>query len=141
VHPLLKVEIKVSDERKRTIFVVDNEPIIVGTSTAILDRFGFSTQGFTNPLDVLQASNSECPDLLLSDVVMPELSGFDLAIKFCERCPKCKILLFSGQTETSTLLEFAREAGHNFMLLAKPIHPSDLLIAIEALLPSGEQSS
>jgi CheY-like chemotaxis protein len=130
---------KVSEKRKPTIFVVDNEPIIVRTSTAILDSFGFSTQGFTNPLDALQASDSECPDLLLSDVMMPELSGFDLAVRLSEKCPKCKILLFSGQTETSALLESAREAGHNFKLVAKPIHPTELVAAIEALPPRDEQ--
>jgi CheY-like chemotaxis protein len=130
---------KVSEKRKPTIFVVDNEPIIVRTSTAILDSFGFSTQGFTNPLDALQASDSECPDLLLSDVMMPELSGFDLAVRLSEKCPKCKILLFSGQPETSDMLESARKAGCHFAVIAKPVHPTELLAAIGTLSSSDEQ--
>jgi hypothetical protein len=45
---------------------------------------------------------------------------------------KCKVLLISGQAETSDLLESAREAGRNFTVLAKPVHPTELLAAIKA---------
>jgi CheY-like chemotaxis protein len=129
----------VSDKQKPTIFVVDDEPIIAQTLAVILSGSGFSATAFTNPLDALQASDPACPDLLLSDVVMPELTGFDLAIKFCQGCPQRKVLLFSGRAETSDLLEYARENGHQFALVAKPIHPTDLLAAIDALLPKDEQ--
>ena len=71
------------------------------------------------------------PDLLISDVVMPQLSGIDLAIRVKEQCPACKVLLFSGQAQTADLLEVARIQGHDFELLAKPIHPADLLARIK----------
>jgi CheY-like chemotaxis protein len=80
-----------------------------------------------NPLEALQISLSEPPDLLISDVKMPQLSGTDLAIRIREGCPKCKILLFSAQAGSADLLDGARKQGHDFHLLSKPIHPSDLL--------------
>jgi CheY-like chemotaxis protein len=131
----------VSDKRKPTIFVVDDEPHIAQTTAAVFHRFGFFSRAFTNPLDALQSADSECPDLLLSDVVMPEMSGIELAIKVSERLPRRQILLFPGQTETSDLLESAREAGRDFAVLAKPIHPTDLLAAIDALLPKGAEKT
>jgi CheY-like chemotaxis protein len=78
-------------------------------------------------------ARSEAPDLLISDVMMPQLSGIDLAIQMKEECPGCQILLFSGQAETVDLLQTAREQGHNFQLLSKPVHPTDLLNGIRAL--------
>jgi len=45
-------------------------------------------------------------------------------------CPNCKILLFSGEAATSSMLEIARTNGHNFEVLTKPVHPSDLLSKI-----------
>jgi CheY-like chemotaxis protein len=129
----------VLDEQKPTIFVVDDEPLIARTLATILFGFGYTATAFTNPLDALYAAESACPDFLLSDVFMPHLNGIDLRITFCERCPKCKVLLISGQIETSDLLESAREAGHNFTIVAKPIHPTELLAAIKALSPRGEQ--
>jgi DNA-binding NtrC family response regulator len=79
------------------ILVVDDEKVISDTLAMILRLNGFAATSFTSPLEALNSTPSSAPDLLLSDVVMPELSGIDLAIKFKERYPGCKILLFSGQ--------------------------------------------
>jgi CheY-like chemotaxis protein len=46
--------------------------------------------------------------------------------------PKIKILLFSGQAATADLLEKAREKGYEFEILAKPVHPQDLLSRLQA---------
>ena len=73
------------------------------------------------------------PDLLISDVVMPLLSGIELAIQLREVCPDCKVLLFSGQASTANMLEAARATGHDFEVLAKPVHPTDLLNRIRAV--------
>jgi CheY-like chemotaxis protein len=63
---------------------------------------------------------------------MPELTGVELAIRIREHCPDCQVLLFSGQAATVDLLAKAREDGHDFVLLSKPIHPGDLLSAIRS---------
>jgi hypothetical protein len=46
--------------------------------------------------------------------------------------PKCKILLFSGQAATADLLDRARSQGHEFEILAKPVHPQDLLARLRS---------
>jgi DNA-binding NtrC family response regulator len=109
------------------IFVVDDESVIALSLATILCRSGFDAKPFTEPLVALRAARSEAPDLLISDVVMPGLSGIDLAIQIQEYCPKCKVLLFSGQAATADLLERARVNGNAFELLLKPVHPQDLL--------------
>jgi DNA-binding NtrC family response regulator len=113
------------------IFIVDDERVIAETLATILKQSGFSARFFTNPLEALIAALSDAPDLLITDVTMPQFSGVDLAIRMTEQCPKCKILLFSGQAGTVDLLLAARAQGYNFHLLAKPIHPTDLLRHIE----------
>jgi hypothetical protein len=50
-----------------------------------------------------------------------------------EAVPDCRVLLFSGQAVTVNILTAARDAGHNFTVLAKPIHPGDLLASISEL--------
>jgi CheY-like chemotaxis protein len=64
---------------------------------------------------------------------MPGLSGIDLAIRFKEQCPACKVLLIAAVAATADLLRSAREQGHDFQLLAKPFHPADLLALINDL--------
>jgi CheY-like chemotaxis protein len=116
------------------IFVVDDEKAISETLAIILRMSGFTVTSFTNPLDALEKAPTKLPSLLLSDVFMPELSGVDLAVQIKEKCPDCKILLFSGQAETIDLLRAAREQGYDFPLVAKPVHPVDLLVRIRDLI-------
>jgi len=113
------------------IFVVDDEFIIASTLATILQRNGFDAVFFTEPLAVLPAAREQAPDLLITDVVMPGLSGIDLAIALKQEFPDCKVLLFSGQAATSNLLETARAKGHDFELLSKPIHPTEFLKKIK----------
>jgi DNA-binding NtrC family response regulator len=109
------------------VFVVDDESIIASTFELILISSGFDARSFVDPLEALQAAESASPDLLLTDVVMPNLTGIQLAIKVQDLRPSCKVLLSSGQTVTAELLDAARLQGHHFEILAKPVHPVDLL--------------
>lgn len=113
------------------VFVVDDERIIVSTLATILLHSGFEATAFIEPFGALKAAQAQPPDLLLSDVAMPLLSGIDLAIKVQEICPNCKVLLFSGQAATADLLEAARADGYRFDLIYKPVHPKDLLRKIQ----------
>ena len=112
------------------IFVVDDEPVIASTLAAILQMNGFSAKFFTNPAAALAAARSKAPDLLVSDVTMPGISGIDLAMKMRAQHPTCKILLFSGHPSTPGLVEDARARGHEFHLLLKPVPPAELLVEI-----------
>lgn len=97
------------------IWVVDDERTIASSLTAILKMSGFDARFFVNPLEALQAADTEKPDLLISDVVMPQLSGIDLAIRLTERRPHCKVLLFSGQAST---FDFGLGSDH----VDQPVH-------------------
>ncbi len=121
-------------QRQPSVFVVDDEPVIA-TSLAMILRLngGFSARSFTKPLEALEAARLEAPDLLITDVVMPLLSGIELAIQVREHCPNCKVLLVSGQGATPHLVEAAGAKGHDFELLIKPVRPADLLVRIQHL--------
>jgi DNA-binding NtrC family response regulator len=118
---------------RRQVFVVDDEPLITSTLTTILNVSGFSASGFESAEAAIQAAESQRPDLLLTDVVMPGMNGIDLAIRFKSHYPGCKALLFSGQLITNDLLSAASSEGHKFPILAKPVHPTELLAVIQSL--------
>lgn len=121
----------------RHVFVVDDEPLITESLALILTREGFEVSSFTNPLDALEQIMATPPDLLISDVMMPQLSGLDLAIQLRKAHPECRILLFSGHAFNKEWLEETRKDGHHFRILAKPIHPNELLREIEEIRTSS----
>jgi DNA-binding response OmpR family regulator len=118
------------------VFVVDDEHVIAHSLAAILKNSGFDAVAFTDPSVALESAGVLAPDLLISDVMMPGINGIELGIHFRTRFPQCKVLLFSGLATTVALLDAAREQGHDFVLLEKPIHPKDLLAAIGSLTAS-----
>ena len=116
------------------VMVVDDEPIIASTIAAILKLSGFETRFFVDPLDALDAIKTFKPDVLLSDVMMPGLSGIELAIRLKEACPTCKVLLFSGGYRALDLVQRALSYGHDFQLLSKPCHPKTLVDRVKSML-------
>jgi len=113
--------------------VVDDEFVIATTVALILRHKGFDALSFSAPGSALEAAHAEAPDLLISDVVMPQFSGIELAIRIKELCPNCKVLLFSGQATNMALLQTSNMQGPSFEILSKPVHPSDLLKKIAEL--------
>ena len=72
------------------VFVVDDEVVISKSLALILQRSGYTTRFFTDPLEALEHIRASPPDLLISDVAMPQLSGIDLAIQTQAHCPIAK---------------------------------------------------
>ena len=116
---------------RKSILVVDDEQTIADTLAYILRGSGCSVSVAYSAETALEHCESNVPDLVISDVFMNGMNGVEMAIRIRARYPNCKILLFSGQAATKHLLDDARKAGHDFELLWKPIHPSDLLAKIK----------
>ena len=109
------------------ILVVDDESLIADTIVLILNRNGFIAEAAYSGGEAVKLAKRHCPELVLSDVMMPHVDGVEAAIQIREACPDTRIVLFSGQAATVEILARARERGHEFELLPKPIHPTQLI--------------
>lgn len=114
-------------EHAPRILVVDDETLIADTIVQILNRNGFIATAAYGGEEAIQVALRDCPDLVLSDVMMPQVDGVEAAITIRETFPDIRIVLFSGQAATVEILARARERGHTFELLPKPIHPTQLI--------------
>jgi CheY-like chemotaxis protein len=106
---------------------VDDEAIIADTVVEILNRSGYDAIARYSGRAALESIEEHCPSIVLSDVVMPGLNGIQLAQSVRKRCPSTRIVLFSGNAATARLLQDSSGTKHSFELLAKPIHPLELL--------------
>ncbi|MFT4112236.1 response regulator transcription factor [Silvibacterium sp.] len=114
------------------VLVADDERVIADTLAIILNQSGFEARAVYSGEKAVESAKEWSPDMLISDVIMTDLNGIDAAIKIRSFLPSCKILLFSGQAATADLLDRARVQGHEFEILAKPVHPQDLLARLRA---------
>lgn len=123
---------KVSAGYERKVFVVDDELLIADSVAEILIRNGYAAKAFYDADEAIECARTECPDVLVSDVLMPEINGVQLAIAIRALCPSTRIILFSGQAATVDILKEAEKQGYSFELLPKPIHPTDLLRSLSS---------
>ena len=112
---------------KPKVLVADDERVIADTLAMILNQSGFEARAVYSGEKAIESVTTFVPDMLISDVIMADLNGIDAAIRIRALLPGIKVLLFSGQAATADLLEKARANGHEFEILAKPVHPQDLL--------------
>lgn len=117
---------------KPKVLVADDERVIADTLAIILNQCGFEATAVYSGEKAVETARTWRPDMLISDVIMTDLNGIDAAIQIREILPACKILLFSGQAATADLLDRARGQGHEFEILAKPVHPQDLVARLRS---------
>jgi CheY-like chemotaxis protein len=109
------------------VLVVDDEMIIADSLAEILSDHGYNALALYKGHAAVAAARERCPDIVICDVVMPQFNGVDTGKAIRELCPHTRILLFSGQAGITDILKGAREEGHLFEVLGKPIHPNELL--------------
>lgn len=114
------------------ILVVDDEKRIADTLSEILEMSGFHVATAYGGWDALEAAARFLPDYLLTDVLMPQTNGVELAIAMRKMYPDARILLFSGQAGISEILPAGHRQGFDFELIAKPIHPLKLIERLKA---------
>lgn len=86
---------------KIKVLVVDDEVLIAETIAEILNRSGFEAHTATSAEDAIHMAMRTCPDIVLSDVVIPRMSGVELGIEIRKELPGTRVLLISGQSSTS----------------------------------------
>ena len=109
------------------IIVVDDEPIIADTLVNILNGEGHDALAVSNGKSAIRWAEIIRPDAVVTDVIMPDMDGIETAKGIIKLLPHCRIILFSGQAASTTLLAKAQAEGCSFEVLAKPINPDTLL--------------
>jgi DNA-binding NtrC family response regulator len=127
--------VEATDDRPM-ILVVDDEPLVADTLAMILNHAGYFAVRAYDAKTALEMASVRAPDLLISDVAMPEMNGVELALGMMVVAPQCKVVLFSGHARSVDLMR-AYDAGYEFPLMAKPMHPREMLGQVARSLEQG----
>ena len=117
-----------------TIMLVDDETAILSMTRAILQSSGYTVHAALDVNEVLELWNRHKDeiDLLLTDVVMPGMSGIELGSRFTEERPELRVLCMSAYTDSAVVNSAASASRAHF--LAKPFTPAVLLDAVRETL-------
>jgi PAS domain S-box-containing protein len=112
--------------RGETVLLVEDEDAVRMAVRKALSRAGFNVVEARNGEEALQRwRERSAVDLVVSDLVMPEMGGRELATKLREEAPRLKVLFTSGYTDDAGIRQGALAAGMGF--LSKPFTPEALV--------------
>jgi CheY-like chemotaxis protein len=119
---------------RKTILLVDDNQAIVQVIKSVLVKNGYQVLPATSPNEAIGivSESKETVDLLLTDMVMPEMNGKELSIKILSIFPQLKTLFMSGYTLDMTALNGVSENEMHF--IRKPFRINELTEKICAIL-------
>jgi len=123
-------------ERGRKILIVDDEPFIVETLRFALEKAGYGCLVAYDGENAIKLARAEHPDLILLDIMLPKLNGFQICrlLKFDARYRDIPIIMLTARAQERDRL-LGRETGAD-EYVTKPFELDDLLAAISRYLPA-----
>jgi PAS domain S-box-containing protein len=117
-----------------TILLVEDELAILKMASMMLEREGYTVLGAATPGEAIRLATEHAGDidLLMTDVVMPEMNGRELAKKILSFYPRLKCLFMSGYTANVIAHQGVLDEGVNF--LQKPFSKNDLTLKVRDVL-------
>jgi DNA-binding response OmpR family regulator len=119
------------------IMVVDDEQDIVFTLKTILNEAGFSVDAFTNPTAAFEMFGPEKYELVILDIRMPGINGFELYMKLLEQDSSIKVLFLTAVNEFSMYEKFKSSvspmSGKRYYL-QKPVDLTKLMQRVDDML-------
>lgn len=112
----------------KKILIIDDESAILDTLNLILDYEGYSVETSTSAKTGLKLLESETFDLLIVDIQMPEMSGFEVITKVKEYNPSLNIIVITAHSSIDNAIKATRLGAFDF--LEKPIDRDKLLISV-----------
>src|SRR5215467_592413 len=124
-------------KEKYSIFIVDDEPDTLETLRIILEQNGFTVEAFTNPALALEMYVACSYDLLILDIKMPQMNGFDLYKKIKRQDPNVTTCFLTALSDLEDYQLYKNEVypkiGERHFVF-KPIETEELLCIIKTLI-------
>jgi two-component system alkaline phosphatase synthesis response regulator PhoP len=122
-----------------TILVVDDDPITQRVLQHYLARTGHHILSATNGREAIDLAKRELPQLIILDVMMPEMGGLTALrqLKEIDTTKSIPVVIVTVQAAALTQLE--AEASGAALFITKPFSPTQLLASIKRLLPQNDQ--
>jgi len=116
------------------VLVVDDEAVVADTLSLILNQYGFATLTAYDSETALEIAAVIPPELLVCELSMPHINGYEIAEKITTASPDCSVVLLSGRATSISYAGSTAKKNYEFVFLNKPFHPRVLLTEISAPL-------
>jgi CheY-like chemotaxis protein len=124
----------------KRILVIDDDDLVRDTLIRILSRAGYEAIAAKDGREGVARFRESPPDLILTDVIMPDQDGIETIVELRQLAPAIPIIAISGggRARAMQFLDAAHKLGAD-KVLSKPIKQADLVAAISELLTKAAE--
>ncbi len=116
----------------KKIIVVDDEKIVCDMAKKILQYEGYEVDTFTDSVQALEAIRNEQYDLVVTDLMMENVSGMDILREVNKRSPETKVIMLTAYATLDATIEAIRERIYDFF--PKPVKIEELKKSVKKAL-------
>jgi CheY-like chemotaxis protein len=117
--------------RKKTILVIEDDPDVLSTVVKQLEYFGYEVITALDGMDGMKKLDSGGYDLVITDIVMPYISGVGVVTALKEKLPHIPVIAMTGYGKEPEAAAMERKAD---VVLAKPVKMADLKAHVDSLI-------
>ena len=112
------------------VFLLDDDPSVLKATSRLLDSVGWKVNAFTNPITFLEHVATDCPDLAIIDILMPEMNGLEVQTRLRRISPSTRVIVLTAKDDPS-VRRIAMNAGASAFFL-KGVESDDFLAGVKA---------
>lgn len=110
------------------ILVVDDDPVILESLKNILTKAKYHVTATGNPLEAIHLYETDPTNVVISDLLMPEMSGKDFMLKLYESGHKPLVIVLTMMNDSRTIIDLFKSGAHDYII--KPFSSNELVMKV-----------
>ena len=117
------------DPAKFSVLVIDDEPVVLRSCSRILTKAGYRVMAIQNPREGLEKALAESFDILVVDLMMPEIDGMEILKTVKEQRPDTEVIMITGYSTVQSAVEAMKLGAVDYV--PKPFNPDELSVVVK----------
>ena len=122
------------DKETLAVFLLDDDPSFLKAMSRLLDSVGLHVNAFTDPITFLERAATNCPDLAVIDVLMPDMNGLEVQTRLQQVSPSTRVIVMTAKDDPSVRRKAINGGASAFFI--KGVESGEFLAGIKAAAES-----
>jgi two-component system, LuxR family, response regulator FixJ len=119
---------------KETVYLLDDDSSILKSTGRLLDSAGWKVEAFTDPIAFLERASTDCPDVAVIDILMPEMNGLEVQTRLQRVSPSTRVIVMTAKDDPSVRRKALNAGASAFFI--KGVESGEFLAGIKAATES-----
>jgi FixJ family two-component response regulator len=122
------------NQETSAVYLLDDDTSVLKATSRLLDSVGWKVEAFTDPIEFLERAATYCPELVVIDILMPEMNGLEVQTRLQRVSPSTRVIVLTARDDPS-VRRMAMNAGASAFFI-KGVESTEFLAGVKAAADS-----